>query len=94
MQPPPWTAIFKYEFGGEGGIRTHDTLAGITVFELAGAVRQYPNVAALYCGNASEVMARAGWRRVVSARSARAVHTSVGQVPLERRQCEARAACG
>src|SRR5260370_17873070 len=29
--------------GGEGGIRTHDRLAPITVFELGGAVREGPS---------------------------------------------------
>ena len=69
-------ASFKYEFGGEGGIRTHDRVAPITVFELARAVRQYPNGASSYCRNPSWVMPRAGGCRIISARSARAVHTS------------------
>ena len=67
---------FEYGSGGEGGIRTNDRVAPITVFELAGTVRQRPSGATSYCGNGSEVLARAGWCCVISGRSARAVHTS------------------
>jgi len=56
------------------------TMPRATVFELAGAVRQYPNGATLYGGNGSEVMARAGWCRMISARRARAVHTSAAAI--------------